>query len=73
MIKDEDRLLSRAKNSNKLFDWGIVRNSRNTTNFQILHAKANYMKDNLNLHQNNSKRFWQNIKEILPTMKDIEF
>ena len=66
MIKDKDRLLRRAKQKDSLIDWEIARNVQNNTNSQIRRAKANFIQDNLNLHQNNSKKFWQNIKDVLP-------
>ena len=70
MIKDKDRLLRRAKNKNTEQDWIVARNFRNRTNHYIKQAKANFIKDNLNNHQNNAKKFWQNIKDVLPSSKD---
>ena len=35
MIKDKDRLLRRAKNTNTDYDWIAARNARNNTNLQI--------------------------------------
>ena len=69
MIKDKDRLLRRAKQRNTEIDWELARNARNNTNAHIRRAKANFIQDNLNLHQNNSKTFWQNIEEVLPSGK----
>ena len=56
----------RAKTQN---DCHLACEARNNVNLQIRHAKANFIQDNLNTHQNNSKRFWQNIKDILSNSK----
>ena len=69
LIKDKDRLLRRAKNKNTQQDWDLAKNARNNLNFQIRRTKANFVQENLNLHQNNSKKFWQNIKDVLPNSK----
>ena len=70
MIKDKDRLLSRAKNRNTIPDWEVARLCRNRTKFCSRRAKANFIQDTLNDSQNNAKKFWQNIKEVLPNSKD---
>ena len=57
MIKDKDRLLRRAKNKNTENDWILARNARNNTNYQIRRAKANFIQDNLELHQTILKFF----------------
>ena len=43
MIKDKDRLLQRAKNTNNQQDWELARTARNNTSFQIRRAKANFI------------------------------
>ena len=62
MIKDKDRLLRRAKNKNTENDWILVRNARNNVNYQIRRAKANFIQDNLELHQNDSKQILEKYK-----------
>ena len=42
-IKDEDRLLRRAKNKNTQHDWNLAKNARNSVNLQIRRAKANFV------------------------------
>ena len=68
MIKDKDRLLRRAKNRNTVLDWILAKQARNNTNLQ--RAKATFVQENLEQNQNNSKKFWQNINEILPNTKN---
>ena len=72
IIKDKDRLLRRAKNGNTEQDWDIAKNCRNRTNYLIRQAQANFIKENLNNSQNNAKKFWQNIKDVLSNSKDIK-
>ena len=71
-IKDKDRLLRRAKNRNTEQDWDIAKNCRNRTNYLIRQAKANFINENINNSQNSAKKFWQNIKDVLPNSKDIK-
>ena len=47
MIKDKDRLLQSAKNTNNQQDWELAWTVRNNTSFQIRRAKANFIQDNL--------------------------
>ena len=72
LIKDKDRLLRRAKNRNTQIDWDLARTARNNANFQIRRAKANFVQENINVNQNNSKKFWQNIKDVLPNSKNSQ-
>ena len=51
-------------------DWNLTRNARNNVNIQIRRTKANFVQENLNQNQNNSKKSWQNIKDVLPNSKD---
>ena len=53
LIKDKDRLLRRAKCNNNQQDWILAKNARNNVNQQIRGAKANFVQENLNIHQNN--------------------
>ena len=72
LIKDKDRLLRRAKNRNTQIDWDLARTARSNANFQIRRAKANFVQENLNINQNNSKKLWQNIKDVLPNPKNSQ-
>ena len=42
---------------------------RNTTNINIRQAKREYILDKLEMHENNAKKFWKVIKEVIPTAK----
>ena len=65
MIKDKDRLLRRAKYKNTENDWALARNAIHNTNYQIRRAKANFIQDILEIHQD-SKKILKNIKDVLP-------
>ena len=66
-IRDKDRLLARAKHTNNLDDWSIARNSRNEVKNIIKNAKSEFIKENLEEYQNDSKMFWKTMSNILPT------
>ena len=65
-IRDKDVLLRRAKITNNIGDWEIARQARNRVNMNIKNVKADFIKDNLDQHQSDSKRFWKDIQNILP-------
>ena len=67
MIKDKDRLLRKAKKRKLAADWENAKLARNNTNAIIHQAKTNFIKENLNEHHDDSKKFWQIIHTILPS------
>ena len=69
-IRDKDILLSRAKHSDNLEDWKLARDCRNEVKNIVKNAKSEFIKENLNEHQNDSKRFWKTMSNILPSNKD---
>ena len=69
MIKDKDRLLRKAKKHKLAADWENAKLARNNTNAVIQQAKTNFIRENLNEHHDDSKKFWQNIYTILPSSK----
>ena len=66
-IKDKDRLLSKAKRSDKQNDWTIARQRRNEVKRLVKEAKSEFIKDNLIQHENNSKKCWHSLKDVLPS------
>ena len=66
-IHDKDRLLSKAKRTNNQYDWIVARRRRNEVKNMTKHAKSNFIKDNLNEYQNDSKKFWKSLSDILPS------
>ena len=66
IIFEKDRLLNKAKHIKNDNDWILAKNARNETNITIRNSKADFVKENLELHKNNSKLFWKNTNSILP-------
>ena len=66
-IHDKDYLLARAKKSNKPADWVIARRRRNEVKNLTKYAKSNFIKNNLNEYNNDSKKCWKSLSDILPS------
>ena len=66
-IKDKDRLLSKAKRSDNQQDWVIARQRRNEVKKLVKDAKSEFIKENLTQYENNSKKFWHSLKDVLPS------
>ena len=50
-------------------DWTMARYLRNVTNNSVKAAKANYVKNELETNKSEPKKFWMNIKSVLPDAK----
>ena len=46
-----------------------MRRARNLANVSVKLARADYIKEQLNTHKNDPKKFWKNIAEIIPNSK----
>ena len=68
-IKDRDYFYKKAKMGGGEDDWNIAKFLRNTTNSNIRQAKREYILDKLKMHENDAKKFWKVIKEVMPTAK----
>ena len=68
-IKDKDRALARAKRTKGDDHWATARYLRNQVNKMVRNAKANYIKEQLELCRGDSKKCWYNISKILPDSK----
>ena len=68
MIEDK-RLVRKAKKRKLVADWENAKLARNNTNAIIQKAKSNFIRENLNEHHDDSKKFWKNIHTILPSSK----
>ena len=62
-IRDNDRLLARAKHSNIPNDWIIARARRNEVKNIVKNAKSEFVKENLNEHQH---EFLENYEQRYP-------
>ena len=66
MIHDKDYFLAKAKKHGKNDDWRIARNLRNQTKSLVKNAKIVFIKEQLEPNKSDSKKFWRNIKTIIP-------
>ena len=66
LIKDKDSLLKKAKQSKLPADWEIAKRYRNDCLSSIRRAKADFVTSELENNKNDTKKFWKNIKDILP-------
>ena len=69
LAKDRDVAWGRALVSGDAEDWHIAKHLRNLTNNSVKAAKANYVKNELQTHKSDPKKFWMNIKNVLPDVK----
>ena len=63
-IQKKDKLLKNAHGSNTKTDWDIDKKAQNRVLNQVKYTKAAYFKTLLNKYKNDSKSFWQTIKQI---------
>ena len=66
LLKDRDRSLSRASRTKNQIDKDIARKIRNQTNKIIRKAKQDFIKDKLRTLRNDPKKFWEQIKVLIP-------
>ena len=71
-MKDRDYFYKKAKRSLNQDDWNIAKHLRNTTNFNIRQAKANYIIGELEASQDDPKRFWRTIKKVFSQKGQIK-
>ena len=69
ILYEKDRLLKRAKSTNNENNWIATKAARNEANIMTRNSKSSFIKENLEIHKNDSKAFWKNINTILPQKK----
>ena len=68
-IKDRDYFYRKAKRTYDEDDWNIAKFHRNTVNFNVRRAKADYIKEQLKCNEGNGAKFWRVIKQVMPNKK----
>ena len=68
-IKDRDYFYRKAKKTGSEDDWNIAKHLRNVTNSNIRGAKKEFILEKLKHNENNAKKFWKVIREIIPAEK----
>ena len=66
LSKDRDSAWKLAKLTGNDEDWARARRLRNWANNAIKSAKSDFVTGELNDNVNNPKKFWRNIKDVLP-------
>ena len=66
LAKDRDSAWERAVHTNSEDDWILARQLRNWANNAVKSAKANFIKNELTNNATDPKKFWRNIKSVLP-------
>ena len=66
LINEKDRALKKAKKTKKELDWIIARHLRNNCLSKIRKSKGEFVRDELDTHKSDSKKFWKKIHDIIP-------
>ena len=66
-VKDRDYFYHKAKVTGEEDYWNIAKYLRNVTNSRIRQAKREFVLAELKENQNDAKKFWKVIKEVVPS------
>ena len=66
LIRDKDQALEKAKKSKSEDNWVTARRLRNECLSKLRKARCEFVKNELYINANDSKKFWRNINEIWP-------
>ena len=69
LMKERDRCLRKYSKTHLETDKTNMRKIRNLVNISVKNARADYIKEKLETHKNDPKKFWKHISEILPNKK----
>ena len=69
IMKERDRCLLQFSACKTEENKAKMRRARNLANISIKMARADYIKEQLNTHKNDPKKFWKRIAEIIPNSK----
>lgn len=64
--KERDRLFKLAHKSNISVDWNRARAYRQIVYYAVRNAKRKFIMEKMNLSKGDSRKFWDNIKVLLP-------
>ena len=68
-MKDRDVALKKATRTKDPNDKRLARRARNRVNLLIRNAKNDFVKEKLENYSDNPKKFWQQIKSVMPELK----
>lgn len=67
--KERDKLFQQAVKSKLDIDWKLAKAQRQRVNYAVKNAKAYYIKFKLKTSKGDSRKFWNDIKILLPDKK----
>ena len=68
-IKDRDYFYCKAKKSGDRDAWNVAKFLRNVTNTNIRQARREFVLNELKENENNAKKFWKVIRDVIPSDK----
>ena len=68
-IKDKDRLHRQANNTGTWEDWEEAKRCRNKVGKDLKNLRADFLRQQQEVHKAGPKKFWQTISEIIPSKK----
>ena len=68
-IKDKDKALRKVKRTKRETDWDIARCLRNKCLHRVRNCKSEFIKNELNNNQDDSKKFSNTVKTVIPDKK----
>ena len=69
LTRDKNNLLAKAKRTKRKEDWDKAHDARRESNKRSRAAHRKYIKDELKESKNDTKRFWRNIRKLIPNLK----
>ena len=66
LIKDRDYFYCKAKRLGDEDYWRIAKYLRNVANLRVRQAKRDFILEELKQNENNPKKFWKTIREVIP-------
>ena len=68
-MKERDRLLKVYQRTKQERDKKEMRKFRNLVNISIKNARADFVKDQLETHKDDPKKFWKELNTLIPNSK----
>ena len=70
MMRERDKFFAKARRTQNEDTWNIARFWRNQVQMAIKQYKTDFIRQQLQRNKKNPRKFWDNIRELLPNSKD---
>ena len=70
MMRERDKFFAKARRTQNEDTWSIARFWRNQVQMAIKQYKTDFIRQQLHRNKKNPRKFWDNIRELLPNSKD---